>query len=247
MSKSARLAGRLDRFLSRDGIEQAVASYLAPGAYTGALFDQLSNRDDTDRYTETDFLAVSTLSVSVPPVTRQWLLGEGADYVSNLLKHIPRHRDAIVDDYDHLRSHGAAWELWYLLRQGSGMGATTTSKLMAVKRPHLVPIHDSVVSAALEIPVKNSWSTWRSYMRSRPWAESKAEIRRAADDAGGVHLSDLRVVDIVVWFTETERLKAERAKKRAAKGLKPKKAKAPCPDDLKPSERWDGKTEGTEA
>lgn len=235
------LAKRLKTRLTAVTVADAVSRYLEPGAYSGAQFDRLGAGESPDRFTEADFLAVMTLSVAVPPVTRRWLLGEGFGYVSDLLKNIPDGADALWDEQDHLRRGSAAWELWYLLMQGTGMGATTTSKLMAVKRPHLVPIHDSVVSRVLSLPSKDSWSTWRTYMRGE-WMAIGPEVRKAADEAGGAHLSNLRVIDIVVWLTETSRLQGERKARRdaarKAKGKRPLVVVAPCPQRLRQDQRF---------
>jgi hypothetical protein len=94
------------------------------------------------------------------------------------------------------------------------MGGTTVSKLMAAKRPHLVPIYDSVVSNALDLSLSDSWSMWQHFMR-QDWSALCAKIRETADEVGGDHLSDLRVIDIVVWMTETSGKRATASAKQA--------------------------------
>lgn len=84
------------------------------------------------------------------------------------------------------------------------MGATTTSKLLAAKRPHLVPVQDSVVTAALlgaGAKGFNWWALWRTRLQG-PAGE---ELRRAAcslaeDVPEARQLFVLRVLDVVVWM-----------------------------------------------
>ena len=50
---------------------------------------------------------------------------------------------------NNLADNQAAVALWNLLMSRPNLGATTVSKLLAAKRPHLVPIYDSYVADAL--------------------------------------------------------------------------------------------------
>ena len=56
--------------------------------------------------------------------------------------------DRILEPYD-LASNEAALALWRLLSDRRQLGPTCVSKLLAAKRPHLVPIFDSFVADAL--------------------------------------------------------------------------------------------------
>lgn len=206
MSTGSHLSERLKKYLGPDNVSDRIATYLQPGMYTGSLFEHLASADEPNRITVNDLVAVSMLSVTVPPATRNWLLTDGAADVADLLSGISEgggEPDIAVQP--ELLSQGtAAWELWYLLRTGTGMGPTTTSKLMAVKRPRLIPIHDSVVSKALNLPIANSWQAWGHFMRDG-WKLHRDKVRRAAIEAGGGHLSDLRIIDITVWLTESSK------------------------------------------
>lgn len=87
--------------------------------------------------------------------------------------------------------------MWDALRKHTGMGPTKTSKLMAAKRPHLIPIQDKQVRQAIGVEGDGYWETWARTM-SEPGAVE--EVGRLAVDAqvsGGVSL--LRVLDIVIW------------------------------------------------
>jgi hypothetical protein len=79
------------------------------------------------------------------------------------------------------------------------MGRTKTSKLLARKRSGLIPIYDSVVAKALGIERSdNDWRLWQNFMSEN----GIGGFRYAANQAGALHLSDLRVLDIVIWMKE---------------------------------------------
>jgi len=137
-------------------------------AFTGRRFYELWDASRPDEITARDVVAVSTLGVTVPPAVAIWLLNdEGARATRALLDQIPTDRD-IWDADDLLERGRAAWDLWDVLetacwpekRRGNGMGSTTISKLLATKRPRLVPIWDSVVRSLFP-PVQNYWEAFR--------------------------------------------------------------------------------------
>ncbi len=179
----------------RENALSSLRAYLHPGAFTGAWFDRIPNNDPY-AITAEDVVAVSMLSVDIPPRLSAWLLGDGAPHVRSLLEQIPL-AEEIADSNLLLDESGPAWRLWAELRQFSGVGRTKTSKLMARKRPRLIPIYDSVVAEALGIKTSNNtWKLWTSFMRDI----GISEFRDDADQVGAAHLSDLRIIDIVIWM-----------------------------------------------
>ena len=106
-------------------------------------------RSDNHSVGPADFVAVSMLSVNVPPEAAIRLLESDAAGIGMLLKQIPVGCDIVDVDPGVLSSESAAGRLWDLLRSGKdGLGWTTTSKLMAAKRPRQIPIWDSFVEQA---------------------------------------------------------------------------------------------------
>lgn len=187
--------------------------------YTGSWFERLAD-EDPYRFTERDLVAVSTLAVDIPAPTSIWLLTGGAAEASALLKEIPPEQ-AIWDDTANLSREGAAWRLWNLVRAGGwperrgGMGPTKTSKLLSAKRPHLVPIQDSVATKTLfgRTRVDDYWAAWRRRLSGPAGVELRASaelLRDAVPAASG--LSVLRVLDIVVWMGGSEADRARRAR-----------------------------------
>src|SRR5947207_5328654 len=134
--------------------------------FTGRYFHVVADSDHRDEITERDIVAVSLLGVTIPAPVTIWLLNEGRELVSGLLRQIPNDVDVWNAD-DAMNRDGALWRLWDVLSTaswpvpmaGNGMGRTKTSKLLAAKRPRLVPIFDSVLEALLP-PVDNHWAAF---------------------------------------------------------------------------------------
>jgi hypothetical protein len=192
------------------GVERATAiekvrSYFTD--YTGSWFERLAATEQPHRFTEKDFVAVGTLGVEVPPSTAIWLLGGGAAPATALLEQIDTTL-TLWDDAADLTPEGPAWQLWDLVRTNGwpshrgGMGRTTTSKLLAAKRPHLIPIQDSVVTALLfgGGRYRGYWAAWRDRLTAGDGPaviEAATSIRDEVPAAA--HLSVLRILDIVLW------------------------------------------------
>ena len=106
--------------------------------------------------------------------------------------------------------HGAAWQLWNLIARAcwpqpdgsTGMGTTKISKLLAAKRPSLIPVHDSRIRDAVfggKDPV-NYWEPWTQLHRSSEGARLRDSQPVFGAEAGvGSHLSSPRIIDIVLW------------------------------------------------
>ena len=168
--------------------DQAIAALRAYfERYTGSWFDQLADSDQPDQITARDIVAVTTLSVNVPPGTSIWLLGEGAPQVSVLLRQIPPQQSIWDPDADMTR-HGAVWQLWNLIARAcwpqpagsTGMGTTKISKLMAAKRPSLIPVHDSRIRDAVfggKDP-DNYWEPWTQLQVIRGRQAPRTRSRR---------------------------------------------------------------------
>jgi hypothetical protein len=188
---------RLTSYLELPAASDALRDYLEPGRFTGAYFELLV---DPDPFTITanDLIAVSMLSVTIPAPTAAWLLGKGRPLVSALLRQIPANAN-LADSTIDIGEGSAAWELWDLLATGYDIRTTKTSKLLAAKRPALIPISDSVTRAALDR--RGTWENWRAFVQSDQWSDLRPHLRKAAVEAGGAHLSDLRVLDIVIWMS----------------------------------------------
>src|SRR5262245_3468368 len=133
--------------------------YLA--ARTGAKFEDFADRVHPNHITERDIVALMTVSLDVPAEATIELFFERSAQVAKQLANLPT-SDGLRHLWDAEDETGPAWELWRILRSIRGIGRTTASKLMAVKRPHLIPIYDDIVGGVLEIgDDENDWAEWQ--------------------------------------------------------------------------------------
>ena len=179
--------------------------------------EQLESNSDPLVISASDVVAVSFLSVNLPAKAAWTILTDLRAQLTKTLVKIPD--DLFIEDprcnYELYATEEASGELaplqelWDLLRrdpQGRkwGMGATTTSKLMARKRPGLVPVQDSVVVNALGAEDSTYWLMWWQAMHLTDDSGSAfvANFARAAREAvpAAANLSLLRVLDIVIWM-----------------------------------------------
>lgn len=162
-----------------------------------------------NQITADDILAASFLSVEYSPKAVIGILETRKTEISALLQRIPvglELADVTHDSYKSvLGEESPAWELWDLLRGkndgGWGIGATKASKLLARKRPHLIPIWDSVVKA--QTGLRDSSTQWSDLheLLTRDKAGFAAELDEIHRQAQLPHpVSRLRTLDVVLWM-----------------------------------------------
>jgi hypothetical protein len=215
MDEYARFREQLDELVTADHgavATKAIGSYFAsdgPG-FTGSQFELVTDSEAPNAITARDIVAVSMLSVSIPPRPARWLLSdEGRMKVAALLEQVPMNVKIYEPEADALLAPGGPlWDLWDLLKtanwpmmgSGNGLGRNTRrSKLLHAKRPHLVPIYDSVVDQLL--PTSNHWEAFR---RALSDPRTRTRIEQVTSSAPS-HLSLLRRVDIVLWWIGNRR------------------------------------------
>lgn len=180
--------------------------------YSGAHFDRLGGGGDrpetAHRITAEDLLAVSMLSVPVVGYYALHVLDYRADEINGLLAQVPPDLD-LTDDRaaDVIADGGPAWQLWELLRDikprpqdRRRLGPVAAGKLLARKRPRLIPVYDSHVKSALgrRRDDQDWWSDLRHQLITDLALARELEAVRARADAG--HLSLLRTFDIMCWM-----------------------------------------------
>lgn len=192
--------------------------------YSGAMFDTYPAAPEsgttarpgaTDEITDTDLIALSMLGIRVTGYQALTIMQKRHQDIRHLLARIPAHA-RIEDDAsaDLLARDRPAWELWELLRdiqdrtKEARLGAVAAGKLLARKRPDLIPIEDSQIAAVLSRKPPDRDERWWSDVRSaalddRPDASGTTLWRyltRLRDHAGRDHLPLLRVLDIICWM-----------------------------------------------
>jgi hypothetical protein len=174
-------------------------------SFTGGRFELLAGGGDQpevrDEFTPADLLAVEMLSVRVPaPVGLDLLDGPLGKQAAEHLRRIPTDVPLWSDDAERLiADDGAASLLWQLLKEQEGVGWVTAGKLLARKRPRLVPVYDEIVKCAMGKP-GNFWAVLRdalprddcSLLRNIRTLKEASEIPST--------VTELRTLDVAIWM-----------------------------------------------
>lgn len=185
------------------------SSFPGTGTFTGSHFESFAGAPNpVNEVTAADLLAVQTLAVTVSSRAALGILETYAQRISELLSDIdPTLKlEEVRDEGDFeavLGKNSSAQALWDLLRRNNpeakrwNLGATTASKIMARKRPHLIPIDDSVVTRVIGRGTASSWRMWRDELLADNYLIERAdEIKEHVERTD---LSTLRALDIVLW------------------------------------------------
>ncbi len=174
--------------------------------HVGASFETIGGRWDDpatiNEVTPSDLIALATLSVEVKGSAAVALLEpELRSTISALLAQIPPELTLVDNDAPTmLDKSGPATELWWAVRKVRYFGPTRTSKLLARKRPRLIPVYDSVVAS--ELGLSGSLHHWE-VMRDLVTQDGGALWKRAERIRAEVGLDDtvtpLRIIDIALW------------------------------------------------
>ncbi|GGT65479.1 hypothetical protein GCM10010207_75850 [Streptomyces atratus] len=166
------------------------------GAFTGGRFEHLAGGGDrrqvADRFTAEDLVAVQTLSVTVPaPVA--------LDLLSELLRGIPSDTDLSEADASVVADGSPAYRAWCLLKDQYKIGWVIAGKLLARKRPRLLPVYDRVVRCALGHP-PSFWTDLRTALREDDEALHHRLLGLRESAGLPESVSALRVADVAVWM-----------------------------------------------
>jgi hypothetical protein len=172
--------------------------------YIGSLFERFGGGGDNeltrDEITTDDLIAVSMLGVVVPPRAALQMLDSDGHRISKLLRMIPCGVDLVEAGTQDIGEDSPAWELWSLISTYPGLGDADTSKILARKRPRLLPVQDPIVDQMLGHE-GDYWAALRHYLRldNRRPAIWLRDVRRASGI--GEDVSEIRVFDILVWMS----------------------------------------------
>jgi hypothetical protein len=197
---------RLIDIVCREGVDHLKA-YFAPGAYTGQWFETFAGGGDRaetrDRITAGDIYAVEALSVQVPfAVGKELVEGQLGSDISAHLRELSTQVELGTRGGDELIADGGhADQVWRLLNnrnEKTGIGWVIAGKLLARKRPKLIPVYDSIVRCQFGAP-KHVWLKLHHAL-----ADDDGELRAAlAEVRATVGVDDkvsiLRTLDVVLW------------------------------------------------
>ena len=198
---------KITELISADRAPHDLRLYLRrPG---GNQLERLADYGTPDEFTDSDFRAVQTLSVSVLHTARQWLRGDGREPVRCLLQAMPCSLDiwdVEPEGYNAVLGPGSpAWRLWALLYEKqagarSAGRAVTAGKLLHAKRPRLVPIFDrGRVAKVLNPPRSQFWEVMWCALRDPGIRQKLQDLQSRVSESSGLSL--LRVLDVIVWMS----------------------------------------------
>ncbi|WP_433352554.1 DUF6308 family protein [Micromonospora saelicesensis] len=186
--------------------------------FTGGQFERLGSGGDRPEtrnvITAEDLVAVELLSVRVPPRTALDLLqGALGKAVAAQLCEIPTdvplgHPEASP----YIERGGRADRAWRLLRDADGIGWVVAGKLLARKRPLLVPVYDEVVACAFRTR-RNFWC-WLHGRLSEQEAMLDSRLSELREQAGLPKeiITLLRVLDVAIWMRHRDEHTAYRCR-----------------------------------
>lgn len=112
------------------------------------------------------------------------------------------------------------------MRAIPGIGQTRASKLLARKRPHLLPIIDSVVSGALGLGNAGSWSALQVALGDAP---IRSAIDGMAPTMDGPAPTTLRLLAVATWMRFSESDNARDVRRSLGLPVKARKPTRPQP------------------
>jgi hypothetical protein len=179
---------RLDAVLREPTARALVTCFFEPAQpFAGHTFDGLGVNDPY-RVTGDDIAAVTLLDVRLHPLAVRALLEAQAATVTEHLRGIPEVLDLqrVVRLYD-------------FLDRLPGVGETKATKLLARKRPRLVPIVDSVVRRAL--PLSDQPLVLLQQLRAAMCDEERRQrVRELPPEREGPAITEMRLVDAAIWM-----------------------------------------------
>lgn len=202
---------RLSMLLSGERVVEDLQAYFATPhspaeGFTGRRFEHLAgggdHPDNANSITPADLIALQTLSVQIRARTALDLLeGQLGEEVADHLRDIPTDVDLAHADPVHIEACSPAHQAWDLLQgpRGYGIGWVIAGKLLARKRPRLLPVYDRVVRCALGYP-DSLWCDLRQALKAND-RELQGRLLELRTVAGlPMTISPLRVCDVAVWM-----------------------------------------------
>ena len=206
--KAASLSALDDVLVPVGGCAQLVSIfYDDEGPFSGRTFLSLEP-NEPNSIGAADLLAVTTMDEAYGPRAVRFLLE------SELRSAVEEHLQAIPVDLDLWDAPDltAATELWRLLDGLPYVGATKASKLMARKRPRLIPVYDSIVGSTIAT-ADRYWDVFAEFLQvehNRERIDAMRPSRLAEDE-----LPTLRILDTLIWMRHSRSRNAKRARSNA--------------------------------
>jgi hypothetical protein len=171
----------------------------ADSLFTGRWFDHFSALGDPNRFEASDVIAADALLVrhEVPPEAVAKLLITQPDQFNSLLREIPWAQDIWQMRRLDLDVGSRASDLHDLLRDSlPGVDWVTAGKLLAAKRPRLIPILDKEVQAYLQPRQGLFWVSMYDELSDSSRRNTIAQVCEKV----APHVTLLRRIDAALWM-----------------------------------------------
>jgi Family of unknown function (DUF6308) len=178
-------------------IRQDLIGYFSGGKepFTGRWFDEFAAIADPNRFEASDVLAVEALKVAVPPEAVATLLVTDSERFNSFLREIPREQSLWEVRRLDVNVGSPAEELHRALRTLRGVDWVLAGKLLAAKRPKLLPILDNEVNNFLQPPKELFWVSMYDELSETSRRQVISEVCQVAPP----HVSLLRRIDVALW------------------------------------------------
>lgn len=190
----------IENLLDEFDLVSRVSSYFNPeGPYAATSFEEGDNPSHS--LSADDYLAVGFLDVPIAASAYR-RIQHSRDEITVLLRKIDPDLNLWQMEHED-PTYRAASELWSLLDAIPTMGPTRVSKLLARKRPKLIPIWDSRVHDFFG----NSYWTWTPLSIALRESSRRERLQRLRTASGApATTSLLRVLDVAIWSSKREGL-----------------------------------------
>ena len=209
------LQRKILRVVEDKGLPKLIECYFSDDSksrFAGSLFDTLED-NPSDCFTPSDLLSLNLLDIRIQPETvRRICSGE----FDKSLQAVPSN----VHIWEMNREiYDKANGLWKELKDLHQVDQTTISKLLARKRPHLLPIQDSIVVKVLGLKGLNWWMPLSEVMKEQKLQMRLNELAEFAKNSNNEKIqytpSLLRVLDVSIWMLHSNSRSAIKARKQA--------------------------------
>lgn len=199
---------RVGRDIATPCLKELLAAYYDPArGFAGATFDTLG-ANPRNEISRDDLLAVTLLGVRWSPSAVRRLLGADGRQASALLVRISSVTSLWEASDERLAAINPLWDL--LTRGSDGVGPALASKLLARKRPRLVPITDAVIVRRVGA-IGQTWQAVRYCLQDQSLRRAIEALRpRQARSA-----SVLRLLDVALWMLHSQSIAAKKARDAA--------------------------------
>lgn len=184
------------------GARKRVGDYFDDASNYASVTFNTVGANEPDSIGPDDLLAVHLLSVDITPKAARALLEDG-QFRDDALGHLSK-----IDPVVCLWEPGAvaalahAEALWVLLKTLRGVDWVIAGKILARKRPHLIPIADALVWEYFQPEDGDFWETMRLALMDG-WAQrvdNALRIDSLKSDEMREMVSTLRLLDVAVWM-----------------------------------------------